>query len=326
MKGLKYIIIIISIFIGDFSFGQETLPVYADYLSDNVYLLHPAAAGIGNCSKLRLTGRQQWMGNDDALAPQLQTLSFHTRFLDNNGAGFVVFNDKNGYHSQVGAQGTYAYHIMLDPYSSNQISFGMSAMFVRNTLDESGFTVPDPVITQQINSKNYFNADAGVAFHYEGFSSYFTAKNLVLSARNLYNDKYEDLNLRRYIGSMGYYFGDEMAVQIEPSVMFQFIERTQEKFLDANIKIYKPFDNGDIWGGVSYRKGFDFGDMESPNYLTPIFGINFQNYMLAYSYTHQQNNILYADGGYHQLTFGFNFMCKDKFTRQASCPNLSGGY
>ena len=34
--------------------AQETLPIYSDYLSDNVYLVHPSAAGIGNCSKLRV--------------------------------------------------------------------------------------------------------------------------------------------------------------------------------------------------------------------------------------------------------------------------------
>ena len=58
-------------------FAQETLPIYADYLSDNVYLLHPAAAGIGDCGKIRLTARQQWLGVDDA--PALQTASFHPK-------------------------------------------------------------------------------------------------------------------------------------------------------------------------------------------------------------------------------------------------------
>ena len=37
--------------------AQETLPIYTDYLSDNVFLVHPAAAGIGNSSNLRFTVR-----------------------------------------------------------------------------------------------------------------------------------------------------------------------------------------------------------------------------------------------------------------------------
>jgi hypothetical protein len=76
--------------------GQETLPIYTDYLSDNVYLLHASAAGIGNSSKLRLTARQQWAGIPNA--PTLQTLSYHSKFNEysNAGYGFVLFNDKNG--------------------------------------------------------------------------------------------------------------------------------------------------------------------------------------------------------------------------------------
>ncbi|TDA83429.1 type IX secretion system membrane protein PorP/SprF, partial [Halomonas marinisediminis] len=51
------------------------MPIYSDYLSDNVYLVHPAAAGVGNAAKLRLTHRQQWSDNENA--PSLQTLSYH---------------------------------------------------------------------------------------------------------------------------------------------------------------------------------------------------------------------------------------------------------
>ncbi len=91
--------------------AQETLPIYTDYLTDNVYLVHPAAAGIGNCGKLRLTARNQWSGIPDA--PSLQTLSIHNRIGLNAGAGLIMFNDKNGYHSQQGLQATYTYHIDL---------------------------------------------------------------------------------------------------------------------------------------------------------------------------------------------------------------------
>ena len=40
--------------------SQEGLPIYSDYLTDNFYLLHPSMAGVSNCNKLRVTGRQQW--------------------------------------------------------------------------------------------------------------------------------------------------------------------------------------------------------------------------------------------------------------------------
>jgi len=107
------ICILVIAFFSTKSQSQETLPIYTDYLSDNVFLVHPSAAGIGNSSKLRFTSRQQWIGVPNA--PALQTVSFHTKFGEESNAGYglILFNDKNGFHSQQGLQGTYSYHLPL---------------------------------------------------------------------------------------------------------------------------------------------------------------------------------------------------------------------
>ena len=70
-------------------------------------------AGASNCSKIRLTARQQWFGQNDA--PSLQTISFNTALGQErkSGVGVILFNDKNGYHSQKGIKFTYAYHLMF---------------------------------------------------------------------------------------------------------------------------------------------------------------------------------------------------------------------
>ena len=91
MSMKKFLIIIIIGFVSHFMTAQETFPIYSDYLSDNVYLVHPAAAGIGNCGKIRFTYRQQWVGVEDA--PSLQTLSFHTRITEKMAIGAIAFND-----------------------------------------------------------------------------------------------------------------------------------------------------------------------------------------------------------------------------------------
>lgn len=56
----------ISMFLTRFLRAQGTLPVYSDYLSDNIFMVHPSAAGIGNSAKVRLTHRQQWNGVSDS--------------------------------------------------------------------------------------------------------------------------------------------------------------------------------------------------------------------------------------------------------------------
>ena len=317
------------IFLATVTFGgllvnaQETLPIYSDYLSDNVYLVHPAAAGIGNCGKIRLTARSQWSGVGEA--PQLQTLSFHTRVGEKGGIGGVIFNDKNGYHSQKGIVGTYAYHIDLGHLDdANQLSFGLSVMLVENSIDETAFLIPDPVITQIVQSRNYVNADFGMAYHNGGFFSYFTAKNLLLSARNLYSDRYESLNLRRYLVTAGYYFGNQKSVQFEPSVIAQLVERTGEKFVDFNLKAYKKLDQAQIWAGISYRQGFDGNKIEELKYMTPIIGVNFQKFMASYTYTKQSGDFLFDDGGYHQISLGMNVGCREP--RAAGCPNINAAF
>jgi len=323
---MKSTVAIIIVFLGLISFSvraQETLPVYSDYLSDNVYLLHPAAAGIGNCGKLRVTARSQWGGVTDA--PSLQTLSAHNRIGDNIGVGFILFNDKNGYHSQQGFQGTFAYHINLGrPDDVNQLSFALSLMAVNNSVDESTFVIYDPVISQIVRSESYFNSDFGMAYHNKGFFSYFTAKNIMLNARSLYNAKFESLNLRRYLVTLGYYFGEGKNLQFEPSVMTQFIERTGEKFADFNIKVYKNVANAQLWAAFSYRKSFDNAGTEDLNYITPIIGVNYKNYMISYTYTKQTGDILFDDAGYHQISLGWNFLCKAP--RNSGCPNINASF
>lgn len=321
---LRNIIIVLIVALEVISVNaQETLPIYSDYLSDNVYLVHPAAAGIGNCGKIRLTARSQWSGVGDA--PQLQTLSFHTRVGEKAGVGAIVFNDKNGFHSQKGIVATYAYHLNLGHIDkANQLSFGLSAMLVENSVDETTFITPDPAITQIIQSRNYVNADFGMAYHKGGFFSYFTAKNLLLSARNLYSNRYESLNLRRYLVTLGYYYGNEKSIQLEPSIMGQLIERTGEKFVDFNLKAYKEFNDAQAWIGFSFRQGFDGNTIEELRYLTPIIGVNYGKYMASYTFTKQSGDYLFDDGGYHQISIGVNVGCRTP--RAAGCPNINAAF
>ena len=305
--------------------SQETLPIYQDYLSDNVYLVHPSAAGIGNSSKLRFTARQQWAGIPNA--PALQTLSFHTRFgeYSNAGYGFVLFNDKNGFHSQKGLQGTYAYHLpMSDGSVFNQLSFGLAFTFVQNQADQRSFSGDRPgVVNQIIESTSYYNADFSVAYHLGGFSSYFTVKNLLLTAKNNLNVQ-EPLDLRNYILSAGYYFGEDLFVQFEPSIMLQFRESTGERIADFNIKAYKNFSKTQFWAALSYRRGFDVNAVENAQFVSPIVGINYENLMFSYTYTNQMNETVLTTSGFHQISVGLNLWTREP--RAAACPNINSAF
>ena len=317
-----------------FSYSQEGLPVYSDYLSDNYYLLHPSMAGAANCTKLRLTARQQWFGQEDA--PALQTISINGSLGERSGGGIIVFNDKNGYHSQTGMKLTYAHHLMFsrDNVDLNQLSFGMSAGFIQSNLDETDFLIGnpgyDPIIDGTIVQRaSYFNVDIGASYNFLDFYVHATVKNALASDRKLYSVS-EPVNLRRFILNSGYTFGDAETILWEPSFMFQLVTQTQEKTVDLNIKAYKELDFGRLWGGLSYRRSLDGAQFldgtaiadQKLQYITPILGINFKNYMFSYTYSQLIGKVNFDTGGFHQITFGINLFCKpEKY--HCNCPAIN---
>ncbi len=307
------------------SAAQETLPIYSDYLSDNVYLLHPAAAGIGNAGKVRLTTRTQWQGVADA--PSLKTLSFHNRYGNKMGLGAIVFSNKNGNNSQKGLQATYAYHLNLSRWANDfeQLSFGLSGSFVQNQFDKDIFSPVelDPAIANLKASDGYFNGDFGMSYHKNNFSSYLTIKNLFLTTKT--DTQLKPLNLRKYLLSVGYYFGREGGLKFEPSLLAIYEPNYERTQIDANMKVYKNIGSSTLWAVLSYRRSIENSDLESLQYITPIVGVNYANFMVSYTYTEQLGNFqIVPKGGFHQLTLGIDVFVRR--TRLAACPNINSGF
>tara|TARA_R110002167_G_scaffold58974_14_gene167033 strand:+ start:1279 stop:2301 length:1023 start_codon:yes stop_codon:yes gene_type:complete len=321
------LLVLLSIFAFGFqSFAQEGIPVYFDYLADNYYLVYPSMAGIGEGGKIRATVRKQWFDVQDA--PNLQTLNAHFRVGDSNsGIGAIIFNDANGYHAQTGVKLTYAYHLKIggDIRYLDQLSFGLSPTYLQSSLDESEFVSPsgvvDPAIVGSKISAGYYNVDIGMTYSKMEFYTHVAALNVLPTERNLYRIRRGDTsnvpfvdNLRRYLFSVGYVFG-KSEWQLEPSVLFQLTDFTKEKTIDINAKVYKDVDFGRIWGGISYRRSFDgaqfingdnFGEQRL-QLFTPIIGANIKNFLISYNYSYQSGAIRLDNGGFHQITIGYDF-------------------
>ncbi|MDA8592083.1 type IX secretion system membrane protein PorP/SprF [Flavobacteriaceae bacterium] len=313
--------------------AQEGLPIYSDYLTDNYYLIHPSMAGVANCNKVRLTGRQQWFGQDNA--PSLQTFSINGRIGDTqSGVGAIAFNDQNGYHSQTGAYLTYAHHLMFsrNTIDLNMLSFGLSAGMIQYKLDETAFVEFDPIIAGIEQSATDFNVDFGFSYHLINFYAHATIKNLLKNEGVNINEQgvsYD--NLTTYLFSAGNVFskfGSDWSY--EPSILYAYKDATKESFIDANLKAYRKFDFGNIYAGVSYRRSFDGAQFTNGStvssqklqYITPLVGIEYNNFMFAYTYSYQSNSIVLDNGGYHQITLGFNFGCrKEKY--DCECPSVN---
>ena len=331
----KYCLIAFIALITKVGIAQEGLPIYSDYLTDNYYLIHPSMAGVANCAKVRLTARKQWFGQDEA--PNLQTLSIHSRIGDSQSAvGAIVYNDKNGYHSQTGAYLTYAHHLMFsrNEIDLNMLSFGLSAGFIQYKLDETSFLSEgfDPIIAGVEQSATNFNIDFGFSYHFIDFYAHATVKNVLNNEGINFNEQglsYE--NLRTYLLSVGNTFskyGSDWSY--EPSIMYMYRDATKESSIDINAKIYKAMDFGKVWGGLSYRRSFDGAEFldgsgvssQKLQYFTPFVGVDYNNFVFAYTYSYQANSVVFNNGGFHQLTLGYNFNCrKEKY--DCDCPAIN---
>ncbi len=287
-------------------------------------------AGIGEGGKIRATLRKQWFNVDEA--PNLQTLNAHFKVGDRSGLGVLFFNDANGYHSQTGLELTYAHHLQLgsDFRSLNQLSFGLSAGMQQSNLDETAFVsvVPDPLVTGSRNSVGYINMDLGISYNFLEFYAHAAVHNLLGRGRDLYS-AVEANNLRKYLISLGYVFG-KGDWQIEPSTLFQYTEFTKEKMIDINLKSYKRVDFGTVWGGVSYRRSLEGTQYQTEIYvgnqhlqlITPIVGVNYKQFLVSYNYSYQMGDLRFHDGGFHQLTLGYDFGQKEK-RYDCKCPAVN---
>ncbi|WP_348822625.1 PorP/SprF family type IX secretion system membrane protein [Flavobacterium aestuarii] len=325
-------LVIVLFFISLNVFSQEGIPVYSDYLSDNYYLIFPSMAGASNCSKVRLTARKQWFDQENA--PALQTLSYNGKIGERSGAGAILFNDVNGYHSQFGFKATYAHHIMFsrDEVDLNQLSFGVNVGVSQSQLDETEFQNSgdyDPALGNIEQNASYFNLDIGASYNFLDFSFNGVVKNVLETRQELYTE-YESDNLRKFIVSGGYVFGNADKVLFEPSLLFQYVDKTRESSLDMNLKAYKNLEMGQLWGGLSYRQSFDGAEnlngsgtgSQKLHYINPLVGFNYKSFMFAYSYTHLLGEVQYEGSGFHQITLGFNFLCKAA-KYDCNCPAIN---
>ncbi|MEO1033857.1 type IX secretion system membrane protein PorP/SprF [Winogradskyella sp.] len=336
MRLKKFCLVALTALFANIGMSQEGVPIYSDYLLDNYYLIHPSMAGVANCAKVRLTARQQWFGVDDA--PSLQTLSINGRLGDSPVAlGGILFNDANGFHSTVGGYATFAYHLMFsrNEIDLNMLSFGLSAGVLQYKLDETTFLAPgefDQLIAGIEQSATNFNIDFGFSYHFVDFYAHFTAKNILKNEGINFNDQgFEFDNLRTYLFSTGYTFnkfGSDWSY--EPSIMYMYRDATEESTIDINAKVYREMDFGKVWGGLSYRRSLDGAEFldgsgvssQKLQYFTPFIGVDYNNFVFAYTYSYQANTINFNTGGFHQITLGYNFNCRrEKF--ECNCPAVN---
>jgi type IX secretion system PorP/SprF family membrane protein len=290
------------------SYGQElNIPVATQYLADNPFVISPTFAGIGDNFRIRANGMKQWVGIKES--PQNQSVYADFRIADQSGVGISFYNDKNGYTSQAGAKFSFAHHIILDYYSRQYLSFGMSFNINNFKIDISQL-VPnnyDPSITDNRFTSNK-NFDVGFLYRNKEFYLSFNAGNIL--DKNI--DKFSDIKnepnlLRNYQIYSGYVIKTQNWSEVEPSVFYQYFQSDRRSSTDINIK-YRKYNNNDdyYWAGVTYR--FLNDQILAPLTIGPMFGFKKSGFYFGYSYQITLNELAAFNSGTHVVTIGFDFL------------------
>ena len=309
MKKLIVSLVLMAVTSG---YSQElNLPVFTQYLADNPFVLSPAYAGIGDNLRIRINGLTQWVGIKDA--PENQSAYADFRILDRSGVGISVYNDKNGYTRQTGAKVSFAHHLILDYYSKQYLSFGLSYNFnsFRIDTDEFATDIEHPVLDPSITDNRYTsnnNFDISALYRNRNFYISFNANNVLKKNVDKFKGVEPDL-LSNYQVYTGYTFrdGENSRIEYEPSVYYQYFASDKRSTTDFNFK-YRRYNRYEdyYWIGVSYR--FLNDQFPKPLSVGPMAGFMKSKFYFGYSYQVMFNDLGNYNSGTHVVTIGFDFL------------------
>jgi type IX secretion system PorP/SprF family membrane protein len=295
------------------SYCQElNLPVFTQELADNNFVVSPTYAGIGDNLKIRANGLTQWVGIKDA--PENQSLYADFRIADRSGVGISLYNDSNGNTSQTGAKFSFAHHLILDYYSKQYLSFGISYNFNTIKFDISDFTdgtdtaITDPSVTDN-RSNNNNNFDVGILYRNKGFFFSFNANNVLEKNLNALIAASEPQLLLNYQIYSGFVFKspNNSRVEFEPSVYYQMFTSDNRSTTDLNIK-YRRYNRYEDYFmlGASYR--FLNDQFLKPLNIGPMIGVKKSTFFFAYAYQLTFNSLSSYNSGTHVITIGLDLL------------------
>ena len=313
-NNMKKLIIYLLLLTIAHSFGQElNLPVFTQYLDDNNFVVSPTYAGIGDNLKIRGNALTQWVGIKDA--PDNQSVYADVRIADRTGVGVSFYNDKNGYTLQTGAKFSFAHHLILDYYSKQYLSFGISYNLNSFRIDVESINNDNikkpvglpPLTDDRRNSNNNF--DVGVLYRNKGFFASFNANNILKKNIDDAITVIEPRLLLNYQIYSGYTFRGpkKSGLEFEPSVFYQMFSSDKRSSTDVNFKFRKfNRDEDYYWAGISYRYLND--QFFKPLNVGPMVGFKKNIFYFGYAYQVTMNDLSRFNSGTHVVTIGLEFL------------------
>jgi type IX secretion system PorP/SprF family membrane protein len=297
----KLIIITLGIFMA-VQVSAQQLSMYSQYYW-NDYVINPAFTGIKNAPRVQFGYRNQWSGFQGS--PKTYTVGGHVGLNKlNMGLGGMIFSDdQGGAIRQNGVMLNYSYQLKLN--KNSWLSFGLAGILNQYGFNGSQIQNINPDATLQANVTQLTpDMNFGVVYHLNNQLFIGLAANqLVQSRLNKFNTGSLTLSenqlIRHYNLSASYVKELNPKLDIEPYVLLRstFIKAPQWE-LGGKVNYNKL-----VFGGLSYR---------SNESVIVLVGVNYQNFMLAYSYDFTLSTIRNYSSGSHEILLAYQFNKKSK--------------
>jgi len=292
-------------------------------LTNNPYLLNPAASGMTSTMHLEATSRTQWLGYNGGPKSMLLTGNSPVKFGDgkkvlqefNNDdkaffksperttgsikhvLGGIAMTDAIGPFSRTSVQASYSIHLPL--VKSINIGAGLSLGWSNFRILQDRVVLyqeDDPSYSQFLgntSSQNIANANAGLVFYNEELFVGISSSQILRNAATFNGIETGSNYNRHYYFMAKYAFIVADKFQIEPTAVLKLAENSPMS-IDAGARFVY---NKSVWLGLQYR---------TSNAITFQLGANLiKNFYLAYGYEHGIGAIQLASNSTHEIQLGF---------------------
>ncbi|MDA7501840.1 type IX secretion system membrane protein PorP/SprF [Chitinophagales bacterium] len=308
MKTLSYII-----FLGIFTAFSSALQAQQVHqltqFSTNTFVYNPAIAGNSlNDLMASASYRKQWSGGFEGEEPTTMLLSVHSNLSADRsvGLGGMLFHDKTGPTSRMGVQLAYAYHLPLDRYGEQFLSFGVSGTIMQYSLNFSDLDLRDAgdlAAMEASASQMAADANFGAFLYGENYFVGASALQLAQTALNLsersIETQEETLSLSRHFYFMGGYRydfdkdGKDAGFSLMPYGVLKYVKAVPIQFEIAARLLYKD----KYWGGIGMRTG---------DAIAVHLGLEIDDGLsLQYSYDYITSEIGTVSNGSHEITLAY---------------------
>ena len=288
-------------------YGQETLPIYQQYLLNGKFLINPAFYGETDDIAVNANYQKQFSKFDES--PNVQSIGIHANVFDRVGAGLSFFRDQNGPISANGISAGAAYFIPIGDGDErkDQFSFGTNVNFYNMNVDY-GMLNPqdpnDPVLYDGANGIFIVYANLGLQATYHNFFGGVSVLDIPLNNDVPIVNGIEP-SPTKYIMNAGYDWQFTDGISVEPSVLLN-LNTNSSKMVDINLlgKVYN--DTSMFAAGISYRTATDkIGNQQLS--LSPVIKARLNQFSFGAAYNIGMSDIQTYGGNSFMISIGYDF-------------------